>query len=54
MALRINPRLAEAYYNRALVRMKLGEKVKAAADLSRAGELGLYDAYSILRQNRLK
>lgn len=53
-AIKINSRFAEAYYNRALSRLQTGKKEEAASDLSHAGELGLYDAYSILRQNRLK
>lgn len=50
-AIELDPRLPEAYYNRALVRiLSEGDAQQAAADLSRAGELGLYRAYSILKQ----
>lgn len=41
--------LAEAYYNRALLLLEQGEKDKARQDLSKAGELGLYKAYAILK-----
>ncbi len=47
-AIEIFPYFAEAYYNRALVQLTLDEKEKAALDLSRAGELGLKAAYTII------
>ena len=43
--------MAEAYYNRALVYLSMEQKEKALPDLSKAGELGIYDAYSIIKQN---
>ena len=46
-----DPHLAEAYYNRALARIATSRKTEALSDLSKAGELGLYDAYSVIRQN---
>ena len=45
-----NPEFAEAYYNRGLTRLYLGETNKGIADLSRAGELGIADAYSIIKK----
>lgn len=50
-AIGINPKLAEAYFNRAISRLSLSRKADALADFSKAGELGLYDAYSAIRQN---
>ena len=51
-ALQYEPNLAEAYFNRGICHLnKGGEKEKASADLSKAGELGLYDAYSVLKRN---
>lgn len=50
-AISINSKFAEAYYNRALARLSLAKKADALSDLSKAGELGLYDAYSAIRQN---
>ena len=44
--------LAEAYYNRGIARLALKQQAQAVADLSKAGELGLYAAYSIIKQNR--
>lgn len=49
-AINQDSRLAEAYYNRALLRLRLGEKETAASDLSRAGQLGLPKAYGRLKQ----
>lgn len=55
-ALKIDSHLAEAYYNRALARQKLNasKEQDIQSDLSRAGELGLFKAYSILRQQTKK
>lgn len=47
-ALEQNPRFAEAYYNRALVRMLMHRDEEACRDLSRAGELGVDRAYRII------
>lgn len=49
-AIEIEPNLAEAYYNRGLVQIKSGNKAAGTSDLSKAGELGLYGAYSILKK----
>ena len=43
--------LAEAYYNRGMARLAIDDKPNGIADLSKAGELGLYDAYSIIKRN---
>ena len=49
MALQLNPQLAEAYYNRGLVYIFSGEQQAGLADLSKAGELGLFTSYSLIR-----
>ena len=49
-ALQLEPDLAEAYYNRGLSRISLDQKAEGIADLSKAGELGLYAAYSIIKK----
>ncbi|MBQ0074755.1 MAG: tetratricopeptide repeat protein [Prevotella sp.] len=41
--------LPHAYYNRALVYMHLNEGQKMKQDLSKAGELGIYQAYSLMK-----
>ncbi len=48
-AIRLDPNLAEAYYNRGLVRLQSGDAKAGKADLSKAGELGLYTAYSVIK-----
>ena len=53
-AIDIDPRLAEAYFNRGLAYINSGDKVKGNADLGRAGELGLYSAYSLIKANSKK
>jgi tetratricopeptide (TPR) repeat protein len=49
-AINRNPEFSEAYYNRGLTRLYLGETDKGIADLSKAGELGIIDAYSIIKK----
>lgn len=41
---------AEAYYNRALTLLFIGETELARFDLSRAGELGISEAYAVLKR----
>ena len=50
IALKIDNRLAEAYYNRGIARAKSGNRQAGIQDLSKAGELGLYDAYSVIKR----
>ncbi len=42
------PAMGDAYYNRGLVLIYLKDKEKGCIDLSRAGELGVSDAYSVI------
>lgn len=49
-AINIDHNLAEAYYNRGLARVQNGLRADGIADLSKAGELGLYGAYSVIKQ----
>ena len=42
------PAMGDAYYNRGLVLIFLKDKEKGCIDLSRAGELGVKDAYSVI------
>ena len=48
-AIILDPSLAEAYFNRGLCHYHQGDAANAISDLSKAGELGLYTAYSILK-----
>ncbi|NPD91344.1 tetratricopeptide repeat protein [Xylanibacter muris] len=41
---------AEAYYNRGVAEIHAGNTAKGISDLSKAGELGLYSAYSIIKK----
>jgi tetratricopeptide (TPR) repeat protein len=45
-----NPDFAEAYFNRGLARLLLGDTERGISDLSKAGELGTVDAYSIIKK----
>ena len=49
-AIEINPDFAESYYNRGLIYIYQGKTEQGREDLSKAGELGLYGAYNILRR----
>lgn len=49
-ALQLSPELGRAYYNRGLAYMRQGNKQKAFADLSKAGELGVIQSYNILKR----
>jgi Tfp pilus assembly protein PilF len=51
-ALANEPHLAEAYFNRGLCALKLGQQDAGIQDLSKAGEMGLYTAYSIIKKYR--
>lgn len=48
-ALELAPELGPALFNRALCMLRLGRKREAVADLSRAGELGVVNAYNLLK-----
>ena len=47
-AIRLYPWLGSAYFNRGLVLIYLKDKEKGCIDLSRAGELGVEDAYTVI------
>ena len=49
-AIEIDNDFAEAYFNRGLTYLFIGETEKGTADLSRAGELGIYQAYNLLKR----
>ena len=53
-AIALEPAMAEAWYNRGLVLIADGNKDDGIRDLSKAGELGLYDAYSIIKKHTTK
>ena len=47
-AIRLYPSMGNAFFNRGLVLIYLKDKEKGCIDLSRAGELGVRDAYSVI------
>jgi tetratricopeptide (TPR) repeat protein len=49
-AIELYPYLAEAYYNRGLIQIYLKDKEKGCIDISTAGELGVKDAYSVIKK----
>ena len=49
-AIRLYPYMGDAYYNRGLVLIYLKDREKGCIDLSRAGELGVADAYSVIKK----
>jgi tetratricopeptide (TPR) repeat protein len=44
------PYMGDAYFNRGLVLIYLKDKEKGCIDLSRAGELGVQDAYGVIKK----
>ena len=53
-AIELDRNLAEAWYNRGLVHIYANRINEGISDLSKAGELGLYDAYSVIKKYREK
>lgn len=49
-AINRDPDFAEAYFNRGLARLSLGDATRGITDLSKAGELGIINAYSIIKR----
>lgn len=49
-AIQYEQNLAEAYYNRALTLLYLNKKSQAIKDLSKAGELGIPEAYVVMKR----
>jgi tetratricopeptide (TPR) repeat protein len=48
-AIELNPQFAEAYYNRGLVQIFMKDTRKGCLDISKAGELGIDEAYELLQ-----
>ena len=53
-AIQLYPYLPEAYYNRGLVLIYLKDSEKGCLDMSKAGELGIDDAYSVISKYCIK
>ena len=52
--LEIDPNMADAYFNRGLTHIFLGNNRLGIQDLSKAGELGLFSAYNIIKRFTVK
>ena len=50
-AIEYHPHFAEAYYNRGLVQLMMKDTRKGCLDLSKAGELGIEQAYELLKRH---
>ena len=48
--LRLDKDIAEAYFNRGLTHIFLGNNRQGISDLSKAGELGIVSAYNIIKR----
>lgn len=53
-AIQLDSCLPEAYYNRALIYRRNAQADKAYTDFSKAGQLGLYRAYALMKQQKDK
>ena len=53
-AIQLYPSLPEAYYNRGLVLIYLKDSEKGCLDMSKAGELGVEEAYSVISKYCIK
>ena len=51
-AIAADPHLAEAWFSRGICRLRMQQHAEAVSDLSKAGELGLFQAYSIIKKYR--
>jgi tetratricopeptide (TPR) repeat protein len=53
-AVQLYPAFGEAYYNRGLVLIYLKDNEKGCIDLSKAGELGIQEAYNVIKKYCVK
>lgn len=49
-AIECREKFAEAYYNRGLIHILMNDRARGCDDLSRAGELGILDAYRVMKR----
>ncbi len=49
-AIALNPTFAEAYYNRGIIQIFMKDTRKGYLDISKAGELGIVEAYEVLKR----
>lgn len=53
-AIGIYDQFAEAFFNRGVIKIYLGREEDGVADLSRAGELGMFKAYNVIKRYKAK
>lgn len=53
-AIGIYDQFAEAYFNRGIIKIHKGMEDDGVADLSRAGELGMFKAYNVIKRYKAK
>ncbi len=49
-SIKLEKNLAEAWYNRGIARIFAKDTIQGVSDLSKAGELGIYQAYSVIKK----
>ena len=49
-AIELDPKLSDAYFNRGLAKIQLGQKDSGCLDLSKAGEMGYSQAYDTIKK----
>ncbi len=49
-AIQVNPSMAEAWYNRGLIRIMLNDKNNGCIDMGKAGEMGVKQAYLLIHR----
>ena len=50
-ALERDPEMPEAYFNRGVVHILNNDTDKGLADFSKAGEMGLYQSYNLIKKH---
>ena len=50
-AIEINPKYAEAFYNRGIAKFTIGDKEGACSDWRKAGELGVIESYEMIKKH---
>lgn len=50
IAINLDPEFAEAYFNRGICRLLMGDKDKGIVDMRKAGEMGMVNAYGIIKR----
>ncbi len=53
-AIELYPAFAEAYYNRGVIQIYMKDTRKGCIDISKAGELGIIEAYEVLKEYTLR